>query len=327
MKRFVITCGDINGIGPEICVKLLNEISTNTAARFIFAAPSNISDYQKLECEHDIVTTDDELADSSSRVSIYSIGEYEPGYGKPTKQSGEASGKAITKAVELTKQGKADAILTAPISKKAWELAGVTYPGHTELFADTYDADNFVMMFLSDELKTALITIHEPLSMVPRLITIERIVNTVKTVHQTLRIDFGIEEPKIALLGLNPHAGEQGRIGREEIEIINPALHELQKKYNIAGPFVPDAYWGMKRFKDYDCTLGMYHDQALIPFKLMAFDRGVNYTAGLPVVRTSPDHGTAYDIAGKGTADHNSLKYAYKYADHILSNRMIYHNG
>ena len=175
------------------------------------------------------------------------------------------------------------------------------------------------MMFISDEFKCGLLTIHEALINVPNLIDSKRLSITVETILNSMKVDFKIDNPSLAILGLNPHAGENGHIGREELDVIIPFIKE--KTDNLCGPFVPDAFFGNKSYNKYDFILGMYHDQVLIPFKMLAFERGVNFTAGLPIIRTSPDHGTAYDIAGKFKANPTSMIEAYKWAKLILTNR------
>ncbi len=179
-------------------------------------------------------------------------------------------------------------------------------------------------MFLSKKLNAALLSIHEPIKKVSALISSEKIISAIELLNLTAVKDLGITNPRIAVLGLNPHAGENGLIGDEEIKIIIPAIKKLKDKYFIDGPFVPDAFWGNKTYKHFDIILGMYHDQVLIPFKLMNFNSGVNFTAGLNLIRTSPDHGTAFDIAGKNIADDSSLYQSYKYAVKIFRNRKKY---
>ncbi len=320
MSRFIFTCGDINGIGPEIVIKSLNRISKKTNNEFIFICPKNVflntAKQIKPNFNYDIRES---LSDSEkSNVTIFNIGNIRQNIGKPTKLSGEAAFRAIKLSSDLLNSERADAVVTAPISKAAINLAGKNFHGHTEMYAKWSGAKNFVMMFLSDKLNSALITIHEPLKKVPKLLTTRLIDDKLKVITKTLIFDLGIKSPKIAVLGLNPHAGENGVLGHEEENIIKPVI----KKYkNVFGPFSSDAFFGNKTYQDYDMVVGMYHDQALIPFKLLNFSKGVNYTAGLPIVRTSPDHGTAFDIAGRGIAGESSFYEAYKAAQRIVINR------
>lgn len=208
-------------------------------------------------------------------------------------------------------------MVTAPISKTAIKMAGINFPGHTEMLAEWCGSKDFVMTFLSKKMNGALVTIHEPLKNVTKLITSENLKSKINIIIKMLINDFKISLPKIAVLGLNPHAGESGIIGNEEEKIIIPLI----KKYsnNLFGPFSSDAFFANRLYKKYDLVIGMYHDQLLIPFKMLNFSSGVNYTAGLPIIRTSPDHGTAFDIAYKGIADSSSFIEAFFYAEKISS--------
>lgn len=324
MNTFIFTCGDINGIGPEIVIKTLNGLQTFLNYKFIFICPVNIflNEYKNsgADFNYSIVESLTRTEDFENQFTILDSGNIERETGIPTAISGEVSYRALKESYRLLESKVADAVITAPISKEAIKLAGVEFPGQTEMFANWCGVNNFVMMFLSKKMKTALVTIHEPIKNLPGLITKEKIINTVNTVFNTLSNDLNIKQPTMALLGLNPHAGENGNIGTEEKEFFLPALDELQH-LNIHGPFVADAFFGKKMFTEFDAVIGMYHDQVLIPFKMLNFDSGVNYTAGLPIVRTSPDHGTAFDIAGKGIAKADSMLEAFKWADIIVSNR------
>lgn len=325
MKRFVFTCGDINGIGPEISLKTFNRIYNPEKYKLIFIVPKNIFDFYKEKIppkfDYEIVNTISESNIKNPKVTILNIGNAVFNLGMSTKESGTFSYKAIIKAIGLTYNRKiADAIITAPISKQAFKMAGIQYPGHTELLADKCKIEKFAMMFLSKKFRAALFTIHEPIKNVPTLLTKEKIKNIISVVDKSLRYDFKIENPKIAILGLNPHAGENGEIGSEELNIIIPAIKETNN-VNLFGPFVSDAFFANRKFRDFDIVIGMYHDQILIPFKMLNFFSGVNFTAGLPIVRTSPDHGTAFDIAGKNIADSGSLVEAFQYALEICNNR------
>ncbi len=323
MKKFVFTCGDINGIGPEIVIKTLNKISLKTQNRFFFICPSNVfketTQLVKPKFKYEIVKKVDKF--SHSAVQVIDLGNSRISPGKATAVSGKISFNSIKKAFELVVNEEANAIITAPISKTAFNIAKINFPGHTEMLAKWSGTKNYVMMFLSKKLNAALLTIHKPVKMVPGLVTKERLLNTLKVLIQTLKVDLNILKPKIAVLGLNPHAGENGIIGDEEERIIKPVLRSLQSGSKISGPFSPDAFFGSKKYKNYDLVLGMYHDQVLIPFKLLNFSLGVNYTAGLKIIRTSPDHGVAYDIAWNNKADETSLFQAYKYAELISKNR------
>lgn len=323
MKHFIFTCGDINGIGPEISIKTFNYIK-NDKNKIVFVCPGNVF-YNAVatvpaECDYRVIKDPADISPDNTVIDVLDIGKVPIKKGKATKESGGAAFKALEAAFEIVMMYDDAALVTAPISKEALKMAGIKYPGHTEMLADWCMTENYAMMFLSEDLKCALTTIHAPLKDVPKLIKKKKIESIINLLQSTLKNDFKIKIPQIAVLGLNPHSGENGTIGKEEMKEIIPAIKSLKKK-NIQGPFVPDAFFGMQLFKDFDCILGMYHDQVLIPFKLMNFSSGVNYTCGLPIVRTSPDHGTAYSIAWKGVADESSMINAYIWAKMILQNR------
>jgi 4-hydroxythreonine-4-phosphate dehydrogenase len=323
--RFVFSIGDINGIGPEIVIKSIERIIKKSKDDFIIVAPYGLIKEtaaqlnSKFNFEH--VNSINEISSNSSQLIIIDQKKYRLDTGKPTKTSGEISFNSIIKSYDIVKQGLADAVITAPISKTAWNLAGYNYPGHTELFAELCNSKNFVMMFLSKKMNGSLITIHEPINKVPKLITNKKLERHLKVVKETLTNDLNLKQIKIAVLGLNPHAGENGNIGKEERDIIKPFIDKHSDF--LDGPFPSDAFFANRSEKNYDLVIGMYHDQLLIPFKIMNFTSGVNFTAGLPIVRTSPDHGTAYNIAGKMIADESSMVEAYKYARKIVINRKL----
>lgn len=317
MKRFIFTSGDVNGIGLEIIIKTLNKKRADNK-RFIIVSPQNAflaaSDIVKPLFKYKI--TNDLHNKHKEPVLIYDLGKVKLSPGKNTKEAGLASYEAIRCSFDLLKAGMADAVVTAPISKTAIKLAGIKYPGHTEMYASWCGVKKYVMMFLSKDFNAALLTIHEPIIKVPKLLSSERLKSYLSIVHSTLKNNLRIDNPCIAVLGLNPHAGESGIIGSEEQNIIKPVIKKLKF---AEGPFSPDAFFANRLYKNYDCTLGMYHDQVLIPFKMLNFAAGVNYTAGLPLIRTSPDHGTAFDIVGKGLADESSMVEALYYADKFIS--------
>lgn len=319
MKTFIFTCGDVNGIGPEIVVKTLNRLK-NSNHRFVFIIPENAFEKAAgiVKPSFDYLISKGEDIKNDHQVIINVLKKIPLNTGEATIHSGKASFDAIHKAFKLIKKNHAHAVVTAPISKLSLKLAGIKYPGHTEMFADWCKVKNYVMMFLSDNFYAALNSIHIPLKKVPDAVTIKNIQKKLVVVIDTLKYDFKILYPKAAVLGLNPHSGENGIIGEEEKKIIKPALAKISE---ADGPFPPDAFFAKKLYRNYDVVFGMYHDQLLIPFKLMNFNKGVNYTAGLPVVRTSPDHGTAFDIAGCGSADETSMAEAFRYAELIVRNR------
>lgn len=323
MNTYVFTCGDINGIGPEICIKTINKIFKRKNQKIIFLCPANVfestSSFTVPDFQYDIldrvISNHDE-----NRVLIVDMGSCKQSLGKPTKVSGEIAYQALIEAYRLNMEGIGDAMITAPVSKTGFNLAGRHYPGQTELLAKLSKTNDYMMMFLSGTMICGLTTIHESIKRVPKILTKELIINAIKILNKTLINDLGKESGTIALLGLNPHAGENGAIGDEEIRLIEPAMKSV-KGISCRGPFVPDAFFGNKRYREFDAVLGMYHDQVLIPFKMLNFNSGVNFTAGLPVIRTSPDHGTGYDIAGKGIANPASMIEAVGWAGKIITNR------
>ncbi len=324
MNKFVFTCGYINGIGPEIVIKTLNQITCyKTPHKFYFICPSNIFQASTLRInptfKYEIVNQKNR--DSSAVVTVINSGTARQSIGKATITSGKASYKSLVLSYELLRRGGADAVITAPISKTAIKMAGINYSGQTEMFAKWSNTKNYAMTFLSKKMCAALFTIHNPLQDVAKLLNFKKLNSLVEVIISTLIIDLQVFKPKIAVLGLNPHTGENGIIGKEEIDIISPVIKKHAKSVSIEGPFSSDAFFGSKAFKNYDMIIGMYHDQVLIPFKLLNIGGGVNYTAGLPIVRTSPDHGVAYDIAGKFIADESSILQAFKYAKRIVNNR------
>ncbi|MFZ1518158.1 MAG: 4-hydroxythreonine-4-phosphate dehydrogenase PdxA [Ignavibacteriaceae bacterium] len=323
MIRAVFTCGDINGIGPEISVKVFSDILRNNKQnQIIFICPKNVFEYYykltKSTFKYRVTNTQ---SFSEKELNLVTLPNTKIIFGKPTSKSGLTAFNSINKALDLIKLDKADVFITSPISKEAFNLAKINFPGHTELLARHEDNDNYMMLFLSEKINAGLLTIHSPISKLSKLIKKEKIVKAIRLLNNTAKKDLRILNPKIAVLGLNPHAGENGIIGNEELKIISPAIKSLQKRFDVSGPFVPDAFWGNKTYKKFDMILGMYHDQILIPFKLLNFNSGVNFTAGLKLIRTSPDHGTAFDIAGLNKANESSMLQSYKYAIKIFQNR------
>ncbi len=325
-NTFIFTSGDTNGIGPEISLRVLNKLYSPNKYKLVIPIPINVFEFYskkfKIEFPYKIAKKIDVTCTDSDTVTILDIGNVKIDLGKPTRFSGRASYKSLINAHDLIDRNIASAMITSPISKYAWQKAGIQFPGHTELLAHLTGTKKYSMMFLSQKFKCALTTIHEPISKVPRLITKNKILNLIKLMESVCEQDLNIDSLKIAVLGLNPHSGENGRIGLEEIKRIKPAINEAVKSgISVEGPFVPDAFFANKLQLNYDVVIGMYHDQLLIPFKMMNFNKGVNFTAGLPIIRTSPDHGTAYDIAGMLNADITSMEESFKWARRIVNNR------
>lgn len=325
-NTFIFTSGDTNGIGPEISIRVLNKLYSLNKYNLVISIPINVFEFYskkiKIEFPFKIVKRKELINGDSDSVKILDIGNVKIDLGKPTRFSGRASYKSLISAHDLIDRNIASAMITAPISKFAWQKAGIQFPGHTELLAHLTGTKKYSMMFLSQKFKCALATIHEPISKIPRLITKNKLLDLIKLVERVCTKDLKIDSPKIAVLGLNPHSGENGRIGSEEIHKISPAINEAVKGgICVEGPFVPDAFFANKLYLNFDVVIGMYHDQLLIPFKMMNFNKGVNFTAGLPIIRTSPDHGTAYDIAGMLKADITSMEESFKWARRIVNNR------
>lgn len=243
-------------------------------------------------------------------------------WGKPNAVTGRAMAEYVEGAVRFIEDGILSGMVTCPITKQGLNMAGYNYPGHTEMLATLTGAEHYQMMMAGSRLKVILVTIHEPLRRVAEIITTERIQRCIAMTARALSSDFGLEKPRIAVAGLNPHSGEQGMFGREEQEIITPAIQAAQEGCDVSGPWPPDTVFHHAVSGRFDAVVAMYHDQGLIPFKLLHFTDGVNVTIGLPIVRTSVDHGTAYDIAGQGIADSSSLGAAFSMAGKIVTSRM-----
>jgi 4-hydroxythreonine-4-phosphate dehydrogenase len=323
-----VTLGDFNGIGPEIVLKGLRSPAIQKAyIPMVIGSIDALEFYahsMRLKIHFkEIDTIPDRY--SSDYIHVFHLRKFQKPVIRPgiiSREAGDYAGEAIEVAAELCKQKIIDGMVTAPISKEALHLAGYRFPGQTEMLAKICNADNVTMMLIANKLRVGLTTIHLALNKVSKTLSKELIAGILSLIHSSLRKDFGIRNPKIAVLGLNPHAGENGKIGDEEIKIIEPAIRVAKRKgIHIDGPFPSDGFFGRHSYKNYDAVLAMYHDQGLIPLKMMGFNIGVNYTVGLPIVRTSPDHGTAFDIAGKGIANPSSMIEAIKSAVKIINNR------
>jgi len=325
--RIGITLGDLNGIGPEVIIKALadNRITT-MATPVIYGSAKVLSFYKKLlnieEFNYTQVKAKGQFALKSINIVNCWEDQIEIVPGKPSKEAGRASYLALKQACEELKEGMIDAMVTAPIDKHSIHHDEFRFKGHTEYLTQFFGATESLMFLVSDTLKVGLVTEHLPLKDVPAAITKERIEAKLKLMDQSLRKDFGIVKPKIAVLGLNPHAGDNGLIGAEDDQLIRPVIQDQRNKGRlVSGPFPADGFFGSAQYLKFDGVLAMYHDQGLIPFKSIAFENGVNFTAGLPVVRTSPDHGTGYSLAGKNQASEASLREAIYRACDILRNR------
>jgi 4-hydroxythreonine-4-phosphate dehydrogenase len=322
-----ITIGDLNGVGPEVLVKALSDnrllslltpiIYGSSRALSFFKKSLNLDEFNYLQ-----VKARGQFA--PKHVNVVNCWEeaVEINPGRPSQETGKAALKAIQQACQDLKDGLIDALVTAPIDKKTINSETFPFRGHTEFLTHFFGARESLMLMCSETLRVGLVTEHVALTAVAALITKERILSKLSLLEQSLQKDFGISKPKIAVLGLNPHAGDGGLMGTEEEEIIRPAIIEFKNKGKLAsGPFPADGFFGTDTVRRFDGVLAMYHDQGLIPFKAFNFDRGVNFTAGLNVIRTSPDHGTGYAIAGKNQADEGSMREAIYLAHDILKAR------
>jgi len=311
-----ITLGDYNGIGPEVVLKALsNKKILQMCTPVIYGSHKVLLKYRKLlELEEwTVYPLKQGEPVGHKRTNIVNCWDenVEILPGKITPEAGNAAYTALKAAVDDLKNGRLDALVTAPINKANIQNTNFQFPGHTEYLTEAFGMKESLMLMVSENLKIGVVTGHIPLQKVSEAITKEKLNAKIDLLLQTMNNDFGIIKPRIAVLGLNPHAGEAGLLGNEEIEIIQPVVKNFrQKGHLIFGPYPADGFFGTGNYKKYDAVLAMYHDQGLIPFKTLAFENGVNYTAGLPIIRTSPDHGTAYDIAGKNMADENSMREA-----------------
>ena len=325
--RVGISIGDINGIGPEVVIKSLadNRLLLDCTP-IIYASSKTISFHKKAmnEPEFNYQTCKTANEAVNRKINIINVWNEEVQFelGKGTEASGKYAFLSLEKATEDLAAGKIDVLVTAPISKEAIGKAGFQFPGHTEYLAHLAGMDEALMMMVSGSLRVALVTSHVPLKDVSGALTREKILAKIKALDSSLKKDFGIQRPKIAVFGVNPHAGENGKMGAEEAEIITPAINMARNEDIFAlGPFPADGFFGSPNRGQYDAVLAMYHDQGLAAFKALAFEDGVNYTAGLPIVRTSPDHGTAFDIAGKNEANAQSMRSAIYLAIDIFNTR------
>lgn len=325
-KHIAISSGDFNGIGPEVILKTLQSYNLDDITPIILSTSSVIDYYtDTLRSDlsyHHICTIEEAEKGAINLLESYGDETISVDPGAFTKQSGRCSMLAVEKGIELCKSQQADALVTAPISKEAVNLAGYHIPGHTEFLAEKTGTDDFMMMLVHDKLRVGLVSVHIPIAEVQKHISKNAVTKYIGIMHRALKRDFNIASPKIAVLGLNPHAGDGGVIGSEEQEIIHPALEQAQSSgIDVTGPHPADGFFGTRKYEHSDGILAMYHDQGLIPFKTLSFGAGVNFTAGLPIIRTSPDHGTAFDIAGQNKANPSSFKEAFKLAAKLAENR------
>lgn len=327
--RVGITCGDLNGIGMEVIIKtMMDSRVTEVCTPVLFASSKVVSYHRKamnaMDFSFNIINKIEDMNDKRSNLVNIWKEDVNLEFGKASQEVAAYAVKSLQAATDAYKAGHIDAIITAPINKHTIQSDAFNYQGHTEYYAKEFEGKS-LMLLCTDHLKVAVATGHIPLKDVAQKLSKELILEKIKILNHSLKQDFGIVKPKIAVMGLNPHRGDEGLIGKEEIDFIDPAVQEAFEQGIYAfGSFSADGFFGTQGFRTYDAVLAMYHDQGLIPFKALAFNSGVNFTAGLSVIRTSPDHGPAYDLAGKNIAEENSFKQALWMACDIARNRGVY---
>jgi 4-hydroxythreonine-4-phosphate dehydrogenase len=322
-----ISIGDINGIGLEIILKtLIDERLIQLCTPIIYGSSKVVSYHKNIveipDFQYSSIKSIDQIDPDKINIINCWNDNVSITLGKVSEIGGKYALLSLEKAVKDLADGHIDALVTAPIHKKAMELAGFSHKGHTEYITQELGAEDSLMLMVGDSIRIGLVTNHVPIKDVANKVTKAKIIKKIQMFAETLRVDFGKDKPTIAVLGLNPHAGDEGVIGEEDMKIIQPAIEEMKNKGILAfGPYSADGFFGSGQYSKFDGILAMYHDQGLIPFKVLSFGAGVNYTAGLRAVRTSPDHGTAYDIAGKNEANPSSFRKALFLAIDIARNR------
>lgn len=325
-----ISIGDINGIGLEVILKtLIDERILKHCTPIVYGSSKVVSYHKNIvslpDFQYQSIRSVDQVEHDKINILNCWNDNVNINLGKITDVGGIYAFKSLEFAVKDLHAGLIDALVTAPINKKSMQLANFPFPGHTEYITQVLGGKESLMLLVSDTMRVGLVTNHTPIKDVASQITKAKILEKINILKETLNVDFAIEKPTIAVLGLNPHAGDEGVIGEEELDIVRPAIEEAKKKGILAfGPYPADGFFGSGQYNKFDAVLAMYHDQGLVPFKALSFGTGVNYTAGLSAVRTSPDHGTAYDIAGKNEADPASFRKALYTAIDIARNRYDY---
>jgi 4-hydroxythreonine-4-phosphate dehydrogenase len=324
-----ITQGDINGISYEVILKtLMDPRIYEICTPILYGSPKVVAYHRKAlnlgSFNLNMIRNADEANTKRANLINCLDDNIRVELGKSTPQAGEASLLSLKAAVKDLKDKKIDALITGPINKNNIQSEQFKFPGHTEYLKEEFGGEA-LMILVSEVVKVAVVTGHVPLSQVPSLITVDNILSKLRILNQSMIVDFGINKPSIAVLSLNPHAGDEGLIGHEEIDIIIPAIEKAKQSGIMAlGPYPADGFFGSSNFKKFDAVLAMYHDQGLAPFKALVFEDGVNYTAGLPIIRTSPAHGTAYELVGKDLASESSFRKALYLACDIYKNRNDY---
>lgn len=329
--RVAITHGDINGVGYEVIIKTFSDSRMFDLCTPVLYGSSKVASYHKKlltsvtqEMNFNVIHDAAEALDNRYNVLNLTQDEIKIDLGKSTEIAGALARKSLDRACEDLKAGKVDVLVTAPINKRNIQAPDFDFPGHTEYLSHQFGASSLMLM-VCDRIRIGIVTNHLALKDVPAALTHDLLINKITLLNHSLKRDFGITRPKIAVLALDPHAGDNGVIGDFDARVIMPVIDEAQANGILAyGPFPSDGFFGSEQFNKFDGVLALYHDQGLIPFKLMSFTEGVNYTAGLPYVRTSPAHGTGYDIAGKDRASEQSFRSAVYLACNILRNRQEY---
>ncbi|MCW4470846.1 4-hydroxythreonine-4-phosphate dehydrogenase PdxA [Flavobacterium sp. MFBS3-15] len=323
-----ISVGDLNGIGAEVILKTFEDSRMlEFCTPVIFANVKTLSFVKKtleLTCNLHGIDSLSQLV--IGKINVLNVWKepYNIEFGKNDEAAGQYAIKSFTESVAALKEGFIDVLVTAPINKYNIQSEEFKFPGHTDYLDQQLEGDALMLM-VQDDLRVGLLTDHIPVNEVSAHLTEELIRKKMLTINKTLKQDFAISKPKIAMLGVNPHSGDNGVIGKEDDQVVKPALKKLfEEGVHVFGPFSADSFFGSGQYEKYDAVIAAYHDQGLIPFKTLSFGNGVNYTAGLEAIRTSPDHGTAYEIAGKGQADHNSFKEAVYLALDVYQNRAVY---
>lgn len=327
--RVGISIGDINGIGPEVIIKALSDSRLLLdCTPVIYGSNKTLAHHKKLLDNTEFVYQSCKSADDARprKINVVNLWDDEVHFdlGKATETGGKYAYLSLESATQDLASGKIDVLVTAPISKEAMGKSGFKFPGHTEYLASLAGEDEALMVMVSGDLRVALVTSHIALKEVSAALTKDKIYQKIVMFEKSLRKDFGILRPKIAVFGLNPHAGENGKMGSEEQEVILPAINQAKSEHILAfGPYPADGFFGSNARNQFDGVLAMYHDQGLAAFKALAFEDGVNFTAGLPIVRTSPDHGTAYDIVGQNRASELSMLSAIYLAMDVYKNNQF----
>jgi 4-hydroxythreonine-4-phosphate dehydrogenase len=325
-----ISVGDLNGIGIELIIKTFSDSRImDFCTPIVFGSNKVINFYRKLSLDFSINYTSIKEISRALPKQLNIINVWEEDVDIQPGQMNDTGGKygvrSLQAAVNALKECTIDALITAPLHKYTMQSSEFNFTGHTPYLQQEFKADDVLMLMIAENMRVGLLTEHVAIGEVAKQITKEKIIQKINLLKNSLQKDFGIEKPKIAILGLNPHAGDEGLVGKEEKEIIRPAVLEAKKNDVIVmGPYSADAFFARGHHEKFDAVLAMYHDQGLIPFKSLALGEGTNFTAGLPVIRTSPDHGTAFDIAGKNKADESSFRAAIFAAIEIFDTRIEY---